>query len=218
MKQVNPPIVDVDEDVVCICEETIALIPFLGVSNDTLKEACTALGKENSLFKFPNGIRDVLSYLRRKLISHIHVTYQNKNTDEISRIRDKILFLLEACIGFHAALPNPQQLIKSLVHYSMLPSNTCFAMSSVFKISDAMWALAGDQSTDFNYYTKRLTLSTTYAMSILHMSNDTSEGFAETLAFANRRIDNVIAFYKFKNGIKAFLPKVLNVFNVRFDK
>ena len=218
MNEVNPLIGDIDEDVVFICEKTVALMPSLGVSNNTLKEACAVLGKENSLFKFPNGVRDVLSYLRKKLVSHIHVTYQNNDTDEILRVRDKILLLLEACIGFHAALPNPQQLIKSVVHYCMLPSNTCFAMSSVFKISDAMWTLAGDKSTDFNYYTKRLILSTTYAMSILHMSNDTSEGFAETLAFANRRIDNVIAFYKFKNRIGAFLPKVRNVFNVRFDK
>ena len=207
-----------DEDVMHICEKAIALMPSLGVTDDTLKEACVTLGREDSLYKFPNGIRDVLDYMRSKLVSHIANAYQNKDKSEIPRVRDKILALLEACIEFHAALPDPQRVIGSVVHYCMLPSNTCFAMSMVFRISDAMWRLTNDMSTDFNYYTKRFTLSTMYAMSILHMTRDTSDGFADTRAFAKRRIDNIIAFSKFKNKIKTLLPKGLRIMNVRFDR
>ena len=35
-------------------------------------------------------------------------------------------------------------------------------MKNLYKTVDNMWYLAGDNSTDFNFYTKRLTLALIY--------------------------------------------------------
>ena len=61
-----------------------------------------------------------------------------------------------------------------------------------------MWRLAGDTATDFNHYTKRLTLSALYAATLLAWLDDQSEGWAETAAFLDRRIGDVMRFEKWK--------------------
>jgi ubiquinone biosynthesis protein COQ9 len=61
-----------------------------------------------------------------------------------------------------------------------------------------MWRLAGDTATDFNHYTKRMTLGAVYVSTLLAWLDDQSEGFADTAAFLDRRIDNVMRFEKWK--------------------
>jgi ubiquinone biosynthesis protein COQ9 len=61
-----------------------------------------------------------------------------------------------------------------------------------------MWRIAGDTSTDFNHYTKRMTLGAVYGSTLLVWLDDQSEGWSETAAFLDRRIDQVMRFEKFK--------------------
>ena len=61
-----------------------------------------------------------------------------------------------------------------------------------------MWRLAGDTSTDYNHYTKRITLGAVYASTLVTWLDDSSEGFFETAGFLDRRIDNVMQFERWK--------------------
>jgi ubiquinone biosynthesis protein COQ9 len=61
-----------------------------------------------------------------------------------------------------------------------------------------MWRLAGDTSTDYNHYTKRMTLGAVYSSTLLTWLNDESDGWTETAAFLDRRIDDVMRFEKAK--------------------
>ena len=61
-----------------------------------------------------------------------------------------------------------------------------------------MWRIAGDTSTDFNHYTKRMTLGAVYGSTLLAWLDDQSEGWTDTAAFLDRRIDDVMRFEKFK--------------------
>ena len=65
-----------------------------------------------------------------------------------------------------------------------------------------MWRLAGDTASDFNHYTKRMTLSAVYASLLAVFVNDESENFADSRAFLDRRIDNVMQFEKVKAQAK----------------
>ncbi|MBU3077006.1 COQ9 family protein [Sphingomonas sp. XMGL2] len=71
-----------------------------------------------------------------------------------------------------------------------------------WRAADAMWRLAGDTATDFNHYTKRMTLSAVYAQAILVWLDDESEHQAETRAFLDRRIAGVMRFEKLKAGLR----------------
>jgi ubiquinone biosynthesis protein COQ9 len=57
---------------------------------------------------------------------------------------------------------------------------------------DAIWHAAGDTSTDYNFYTKRMLLAGVYSATLLFWLNDESEDFAATWAFLDRRIGEVV--------------------------
>ncbi len=53
---------------------------------------------------------------------------------------------------------------------------------------DAIWYAAGDQATDFSWYTKRATLAGLYGATLLYWLTDPSADDAATLAFLDRRL------------------------------
>jgi ubiquinone biosynthesis protein COQ9 len=81
-----------------------------------------------------------------------------------------------------------------------MPQNVPLALRISWRSADLMWRLAGDTSTDFNHYTKRMTLGAVYGSTLIAWLDDQSEGWADTAAFLDRRIDNVMSFEKWKAG------------------
>ena len=79
-----------------------------------------------------------------------------------------------------------------------MPQNVPLALRISWRSADLMWRIAGDTSTDFNHYTKRMTLGAVYGSTLLAWLDDHSEGWAGTAAFLDRRIDDVMAFEKWK--------------------
>jgi ubiquinone biosynthesis protein COQ9 len=79
-----------------------------------------------------------------------------------------------------------------------MPQNVPLALRISWRTADLMWRIAGDTSTDFNHYTKRITLSAVYGSTLLAWLDDETEGWTETAAFLDRRIDDVMKFEKFK--------------------
>ncbi|MBS0476999.1 MAG: COQ9 family protein, partial [Proteobacteria bacterium] len=96
-----------------------------------------------------------------------------------------------------AVAPHREALRRALSIMAM-PQNTRRAMKLGWSSADAMWRLAGDTATDYNHYTKRMTLASIYAATLAVFANDESEGQAETRAFLDRRIDGVMRFEKAK--------------------
>ena len=79
-----------------------------------------------------------------------------------------------------------------------MPQNVPLALRFSWRTADLMWRMAGDTSTDFNHYTKRMTLAAVHGSTLLAWLDDHSEGWADTAAFLNRRIDDVMKFEKLK--------------------
>ena len=79
-----------------------------------------------------------------------------------------------------------------------MPQNVPLGLRTSWRTADLMWRLAGDTSTDFNHYTKRMTLGAVYGSTLLAWLDDDSEGWMETASFLDRRIDDVMKFEKFK--------------------
>jgi len=79
-----------------------------------------------------------------------------------------------------------------------MPQNLPLALRISWRTADLMWRLAGDTSTDFNHYTKRITLGGVYGSTLLAWLDDQSEGWTTTAQFLDRRIDDVMKFEKFK--------------------
>ena len=83
------------------------------------------------------------------------------------------------------------------------PQNVFRSSRIGWRSADRMWRMAGDTATDFNHYTKRMTLSAVYLSTLTVLVNDDSEDLADTRAFLDRRIDNVMQFEKVKAQAKS---------------
>ena len=79
-----------------------------------------------------------------------------------------------------------------------MPQNLPLGVRISWRSADLMWRIAGDTSTDFNHYTKRMTLGAVYGTTLLTWLDDDSEGWQDTAAFLDRRIDDVMKFEKWK--------------------
>ena len=78
----------------------------------------------------------------------------------------------------------------------------------LFETANQMWRWAGDTATDYNYYSKRLILSGVIASTRLVWFDDNSDNHAETRAFLERRIDNVMQFEKVKAKARGWSEKL----------
>jgi ubiquinone biosynthesis protein COQ9 len=107
------------------------------------------------------------------------------------RIRELVWFRLQV-------MAPAREAVRAALAILAMPQNAVQGLSIGWRSADLMWRLAGDTSTDFNHYTKRLTLSALYAATLLAWLDDQSEGWMETQAFLDRRIDDVMRFEKWK--------------------
>jgi ubiquinone biosynthesis protein COQ9 len=109
------------------------------------------------------------------------------------RIRELVWFRLQT-------MGPAREAVRSALAILAMPQNAVKGLSIGWNSADLMWRLAGDTATDFNHYTKRLTLSALYAATLLAWRDDDSEGWMETSAFLDRRIGDVMRFEKWKAG------------------
>jgi ubiquinone biosynthesis protein COQ9 len=111
------------------------------------------------------------------------------------KIRDRIRALVWTRLEIMGAA---REAIRSALSVLAMPQNVALAARVGWRSADLMWRLAGDTSTDFNHYTKRMTLGAVYGSTLIAWLDDSSESWSDTAAFLDRRIDNVMQFEKWK--------------------
>jgi len=107
------------------------------------------------------------------------------------RIRELLLF------RFLASAPH-REALRRAVAVLALPQNAPTGAKLAWRSADRIWRVAGDDATDFNHYSKRAILIGVYASTTLVFLDDDSGDLAETSAFLDRRIDDVMRFEKVK--------------------
>lgn len=111
------------------------------------------------------------------------------------KIRERITELL--WFRFQAMTP-AREAVRSALSILAMPHHALRGAKLGWRSADRIWRLAGDTATDFNHYTKRLTLGAVYSSTLMVWLDDDSEGLAETRAFLERRIADVMRFEKWK--------------------
>jgi ubiquinone biosynthesis protein COQ9 len=111
------------------------------------------------------------------------------------KIREKI----RAIIWRRLEIMGPaREAIRRALAILAMPQNLPLALRISWRSADRMWRIAGDTSTDFNHYTKRMTLGAVYGSTLLVWLDDQSEGWKATAEFLDRRIDDVMKIEKLK--------------------
>ncbi len=79
-----------------------------------------------------------------------------------------------------------------------LPQHASDGARAIWGTADHIWTALGDTSDDYNWYTKRATLSGVYGSTVLYWLGDDSLENAATWEFLDRRIDDVMQIEKLK--------------------
>ena len=101
-----------------------------------------------------------------------------------------------------------------------LPQNAAQGTKLIWGTADAIWTALGDTSQDYNWYTKRATLSAVYGSTVLFWLGDTSPDHHDTWEFLDRRIENVMQFEQVKAQVRAnpVASKLMTVPNMFLSK
>ena len=176
-----------------LLDEALKLAPAHGWTRRTARLAGEASGMsagETELL-IPHGPADLAALLSRRhddramaALAEIHAS----NLKIRERIRRACEARLDAAFEDDAAT-------RRWVGWLALPGNLALGARLAWESADVLWRWAGDTATDENHYTKRLLLAgiLTGAMAVRMAS-----GRGDALAFVDRRIDNVMAFEKWK--------------------
>ena len=119
------------------------------------------------------------------------------------RVRDRVA--TGVMIRLREIEEHKEAVRKSLM-YLASPMRSKLALKSLYNTVDMIWYAAGDQATDFNYYSKRFLLAGVYSATLLYWLDDHSEDSEATRAYLNRRLDQVMMIPKLKQKIKNIWP------------
>ena len=72
-----------------------------------------------------------------------------------------------------------KKFFKRIFYFLLIPTNYKILSTQLYKSIDLMWYIAGDNSTDFNFYTKRMILSGIYTSLIINFINNHDLNYIE---------------------------------------
>ncbi|MEZ5726219.1 MAG: COQ9 family protein [Paracoccaceae bacterium] len=176
-------------------------VPFDGMNLAALRAGARDIGLSGDVAEafFPGGGADLAAWIHRRGDARLAEWMQSAPAGRISeRIADAIRQRLEFA---------DVELVRAASAVLALPANQPLAARLMWETADTIWNGLGDSSRDVNWYSKRATLSTVYAASVLYWLGDLSEDHAETRDFIDRRIDGVMQFEKLKAQVRK-LPGV----------
>lgn len=105
------------------------------------------------------------------------------------RVRERIALAVR--LRLETLAPHRETVRRGL-SFLALPPNAGLGARLLYRTVDAMWRAIGDRSADFSFYTKRALLAGVLSSTTLCWLGDDSEDFAETYAFLDRRIADVL--------------------------
>lgn len=181
-------------------------IVFDGWSEAVLARAAVAAGLTafDAKRAFPKPI-DAIDYSSARADAEMIETLRREYSLPTMKIRERIATAV--MLRFRQQAAHREAVRRALGVYA-LPWNAGRALAALYATVDAIWREAGDTSTDYNFYTKRLLLAQVYTTTLRVWLDDHSPDFADTEAFLRRRIEDVMTIEKLKARARDNLGKI----------
>lgn len=186
-----------------IVEAMLPEVAFDGWTPKSLAAAASAAGYPpgTAARVFPGGIVCVLRHWSdlsdRKMLGGM----ASRDTAAM-KVRERIAAAVRMRIE---VATGGKEAVRRALSFLALPQNAGTAAGNTLRAVDAIWYAAGDTATDFNYYSKRFLLTPVYVATVLYWLDDDSDGAAETWAFLDRRLDNVLQIPKASTRLRQML-------------
>jgi ubiquinone biosynthesis protein COQ9 len=191
-----------DEKRHAIVQHAVKIACFDGWNEATITKAAVAAGFPalEGRRLFPEGVSELLGCYADMIDAML---VEKAATVDLSamRVHDRIAWLVRTRLELIA--PH-KEAIRRAASWLLLRERATL-VHGMWDVSDVMWRLAGDNSTDINYYTKRMLLMKVYASTLIFWLNDESTNHAESWEFLNRCIQGVLVMGKHMGKTRASL-------------
>ncbi len=175
-------------------------VVFDGWSEALLRRAVVEAGIDPALatLAFPRGALDLAVAFHRRGDAEM---LERLDTPDFAAMRmtEKIAFAVRTRLQI--AGPH-EEAVRRATSMFALPLYAAEGARMTWDTADAIWNAAGDTSQDYNWYTKRLTLSGVFSATLLYWLADASEEKEATWRFLDRRLAGVMRFEKFKGSMR----------------
>lgn len=185
-------------------------VAFDGWTPRLMREAAEASGVSHNemCLAFPDGALDLVDYFLADGDRRMEEALAAEDLAAM-KVRARITRAVRVRLEVDAA---NREAVRRAVTLFALPTSGVHGPRALYRTVDAIWRAAGDTSTDFNFYTKRATLAGVWSAVTLHWLSDHSDGFADTWAFLDRRIEDVMRFEKAKASVRGVMKKLPDPF------
>lgn len=161
-------------------------------------------------FFFPNGYKDLLNFALKEINQSLDVKIKKINIINFplsKRIKKILFYRLEILNG-------DKIFYKKTFNHLLLPQNSKIMKKNLYYNVDNMWYQAGDNSTDFSFYTKRLTLAVIYVNALFVLFNKDIQDAYSNIDKNLKRISKIPKikdrFSFIKDNLPIFLKGIIN--------
>ena len=137
---------------------------------------------------FPGGSREIAAYFSDWADRQMLAALALRDVDGL-KLRERVSLAVRLRLEY---LDCHRESVRRTIAFLSLPGNISRAGKGVYKTVDAIWYAVGDRSSDFSFYTKRALLAGVISATTLFWLNDESEDSADSWAFLDRRIADVM--------------------------
>lgn len=183
----------------------LPIVPFDGWTHATLAQAAQNAGykRTDAIRVFSGGAIDAVNFYFIYTDTQMHERLSERDLTEL-KIRDRITLAIRTKLEIMA--PHKEAVRRGLA-LQATPFHLGHGMQNLYGCVDSMWHAIGDESTDFNFYTKRMTLAAVVSATVLYWLDDHSSDYQDTWAFLDRRIENVMMIEKAKYQLRQRFTK-----------
>lgn len=187
-------------------------VAFDGWTNRIMREAANASGISHGEMRlaFPGGVVDLVGYFLLDGDRRMEEALAKRDLASL-KIRERISLAVRTRIEVDVA---HREAVRRAVTLLALPTSGVAGPRALYRTVDAIWRAVGDNSTDFNFYTKRAILAGVYSAVTLTWFGDQSEDYADTWEFLDRRINDVMQVEKLKARVQTFGQKMPDPFGL----
>lgn len=137
---------------------------------------------------FPNGVAEVIQFWSDNLDSQMIKSFSEMDSSD-TKIRERVANLVRIRLML---MQKHKPAVANTMKYLGWPQNAIMAQKLVYNTVNEMWYAAGDKSTDFNFYSKRMLLEAVYTSTLIYWLNDNSPENESSWKFLENLIGNVM--------------------------
>ncbi len=173
---------------------TLPNVTFDGWSLQALRDGADQAGLDSTalLRAFPDGVADAVAHFSAWTDAETLARLDAQQIDTL-KVREKIALAVRT--HFEVLEPHREAKRRQLSYLAM-PQNVGLGLTLLYATVDSLWFAAGDTATDYNHYTKRALLAAVVSSATFYWLDDQSDDHAETWAFVDRRLTDVMSVGK----------------------